>query len=627
MSLANMPRGINTTDQQFALVDGEALILENVIARPDGGFIAAPGYCGLTETPAFDADNTNPYYILKIYNDVLDAVLCFSVEGSIYKNNDATLVYSGWGKDRPPDCVSALGKDWFAKASNRPLVWDGTTMYPLGISPPTGATATAAAGGTLADGVYKIFVSYSVLVSGSNKLYSVGQSIADVTLGTGNNTVVVTIANSSEARVTNKVVWMTDAGGTVWYYYGASGNNTSPTVTISSASARDVTLVYTVQAASNVVAPNIEFITYCNGRLFGNISNVVYYSLKSVTVSNPYDLERWYTTENYIEYPFAITSMFTMNNDLFLNTAHGLIRQPAGDPTQKFEIVDTFLYFKWRYFDLCNSGMIGLTNDGIRIFNGQSFSPPIDTPIRSDLTAALQADTTYSTMGIVHVRAGIREEYQIAGYVVSIDTIQALSATRYVAAWETRTVLYTSATHNSKGTLIMLSKKALSRNTTLCVENINLKSVTAFASIGDHFDPQGYWNADYRVFVGTNYISDVPIIGRLSRIKSAMKCISTEAINMVERAVVIANHAIASVGSFVYLYLFCEDLNGLSTTEKIQINYQQTTTARTFHVIKVPRTCQGRFVSAMITTNELQRGLQISEILVEGYSETTRATT
>ena len=71
---------------------------------------------------------------------------------------------------------------FFAVNGAKACVIEGTSGYPIGIAPPEGVLAAAAAGGSLPTGVYKIYAGYARKVAGSNVQFSVGQVIADVTL-------------------------------------------------------------------------------------------------------------------------------------------------------------------------------------------------------------------------------------------------------------------------------------------------------------------------------------------------------------------------------------------------------------------------------------------------------------
>lgn len=630
-SLASFPRGVNTSEQPFALAEGEALLLENVIAKPTGGFIAAPGFCGLTATAMFNGTD-NP----RLVRAFIDNKTNFLVQSGVNADKNLhlctragviTQVYTLTSNGYPMVSTKALDKWFIACQGERPCVWNGTTVNQLGIDPPAGVSAAAAAGGSLPDGVYKIFAGYAIESGSTNVLYSTGQAMAsDITLGSGNNTISITsFANSSDSRVNNKVIWMTDAGGTVYYLYYHTGNNTTTSFSITSASGKVSTELYTVKAASNITPPSIENIVYANGRLWGNVGNVVYYSLKSVSVSNPYDLERWYA-ENYIEYPFDILSMFVFGNNLYFNTPHGLIMQPECDPTIKYEIVDTEVYYLANTFVQCNAGMIGLTTTGVRVFNGTSFSPSISTPIDCEITTKIAASATYNAC--IFNRVGIKEEYQLVVgtvlYVCDTGSITAVNPTKYTASWETRTTYW-----NLQYDGVFYKANPVNYGGTFCVENVSKSGSTTFADISETQQAEitKYWNADYRIHnaAGT-FISSVPTVGRGYRIKTPMRLISNDGIAELDRAVIVANHSAATVGSTIYLYIYAEDYNGLSTTEKIKINYQQATTARTFSSVKLPPTCQGRFVAAMISSTELQMGLQIADITVEGIVESSRAT-
>ena len=152
----------------------------------------------------------------------------------------------------------------------------------MGIVAPSGASAVAHAGGSLALGDYKVYVSYCRTVGGVNRLYSVGESLGTVTLAGGNQTIRITLANSADTQVNNKVVWMTDADGSVVYFYHETGDNTTTTIDVTSDTNKNSALLYSTVALNNDVPPNIEWIFAHNNRLIGSIDNVVYYNCEHI---------------------------------------------------------------------------------------------------------------------------------------------------------------------------------------------------------------------------------------------------------------------------------------------------------------------------------------------------------
>ena len=283
--------------------------------------------------------------------------------------------------------VGSTGEAWFEDWSDRAWLCvsgvglykvEGTAAYRVGIVAPTAGIAAIAAGGTLAPGAYKVYVSYARKVNGTNVLYSQGYYAGEVTASGGNQSVTISgIPNSTDAQVNNKVIWMTNAAGTVYYYYGETGDNATTSITISSATNKNEALVYTTQAAYNYVPGAATSMHIHGGRVWYSIGPAAYYSIQAGTA---YDLERFDTrsTGRIITYPYNINAMFTLGADLYFDTDGGIIKQPNGDPFAQYEIVTrlTQEHFSYPRTIVTYAGVaIGLTRNGVRMFDGEKMHP------------------------------------------------------------------------------------------------------------------------------------------------------------------------------------------------------------------------------------------------------------
>ncbi len=223
---------------------------------------------------------------------------------------------------------------------------ENDTAYQLGITPPSGASAAAVAGGTLSDGDYQVYAGYGRDVGGTIVLYSVGQNLGTVTLGSGNNTVrVSSFAQSSDAQVTDRVIWMTNADGGVAYRYYTADNNATTTHDVTSDSARNTSITYEAFAASSIRPGAFQVIHYHKNKILGVIDNLVYYSKNGSTV---YDFER-FPQLNVNAYPYRINAIFSIGEELFFSCgdANKIIWQPFGDMAQEFYVSDDQFGFKY----------------------------------------------------------------------------------------------------------------------------------------------------------------------------------------------------------------------------------------------------------------------------------------
>ena len=449
-NFGDMSGGVNKSSPAVALRDNEVRDSFNAIFK-DRGFIRGPGYLGLKSTAIFAA------YIkmLEFYKQYTGTEKLLSMsggklyevgvsDGAITERYDLTGAGEGFG-------LTFLNKFW-ATNGTAVVKLENETAYQVGITAPSGASAAALAGGTLAAGAYQVYASYCRKVSGTNRLYSVGESLGEVVLSGGNGSVRVTLANSSDAQVNNKVVWMTDADGSVIYFYHETGDNTTTAIDVTSATNKNTALFYAVQAANNQRPPAITWIHTHDNRLIGGINNVGYYSLKGSVINGApvYDLEKWPTANNYI-WPYSVDGAFSLGEHLYLNSAGGIIKQPYGDFTARYEINKERLHFiSMRTVEVYNGVAWGLTNDGVRFFDGVKFSPDLSGRIRP-LIDEIYADNAehFRPVGKIKRRGSLRTEYQLSFYdnsvasnmnnrtlTLNIDSVALFAEEKFTAPWE-----------------------------------------------------------------------------------------------------------------------------------------------------------------------------------------------
>jgi len=348
--------------------------------------------------------------------------------------------------------VDYLGTCWITD-TKKVFKIRGNDCFQLGIDPPTGASASAVAGGTLPDGTYQVYAGYARKVSGTNVLYSQGQSLGAIVLGSGNNTVRVSLSNSADAQVNNKVIWMTDADGALTYFYYETDNNTTTTIDVANADDANTAITYNNYAVNNEKiggdnVPVFEHIHAFNGYLWGSKDNVVYYSLQNEI--NHYDMERFYATRRRV-LPYQVTGIFDAGGHLYFNTPSGIIMQPQGKPNVSYIITEK----SWHWHDMntvCDfsHGKIGLTNNGIRKFNGETgrFDDYVISRKITPEIDKIYAYTTFRPAGAI-VRNKLRTEYHLtycdesisnassnARLVLNLDALEYYPEKRVRAPWE-----------------------------------------------------------------------------------------------------------------------------------------------------------------------------------------------
>jgi len=454
VDFSDMSGGTNTVDPVTSVRKNQLTDSKNAILL-ETGFKRFKGLVGLGTTVLLCQTAARGAWIYERH-DGSETVLLMDALGTLYsvdENDQATTSIKA---------IGGGGEVWFANWQDKCWMCDGNSAYkiegttasPIGIGAPGSApTAAATSGGSLADGTYKIFVGYARAIAGINVLYGRGVEVGDVVLASGSNTISITnIPTSPDSQVTTKVVWMTDAAGSVYYYYGEVANATT-SITISDDSDKNNALLYSVEAATNYRIDNPQFIAFHDKRLWVVVDNIVFYSYQE---GNVYDLERFDSAVNYISYPFKVTGLISLGEHLYINTTQGIIKQPYGDPTARYELVSTgqtgkpFYFTEMRTVDYWNRSVIGMTNDGIRLFDGAQWSDvDLAGSIKNKIDEAFRAsDPDCHPCGKVHRREN-RTEYILSYrdrdvnlvmnnvmWALNLDSVKFYGGGKFHAAWE-----------------------------------------------------------------------------------------------------------------------------------------------------------------------------------------------
>lgn len=480
LDFSNMSGGINTTDPATDIGVNQVQYSLNAYFT-NKGFGRCFGLTGLKNTETFA---TTRGYGIHVYEKSDGTEILLTVSGQkLYSINETT------GLSTELYDFGAVGEAVFANYMGMCFVcngtklvkYDGTTAYQVGIGSPAGVTAAAAAGGTLPAGVYQIYVGYSRKVSGANVLYGAGQLVASVTLSGGNGSIALSaFLNSADPQVNNKVVWMTDANGGTFYVFHETGNNTTTSFTISSVADRDDTRQYDVLAAFNFVPVTPKSLFVADNKLWYLSGNQAFFSLRAGTV---YDLEKFDTGAdgNVLTFPYQLDGGFSLNGNLCFNTTSGIIVVPNADISQRYSIKGAPYYFKYfRTVDIWNNLAIGVTADGVKIFDGDKF---VSINITRDIKAAIK--TCYSASNstlvpcgkVVRNTAVDRTEYclsfvdnNISGtlnnrtWVLDLDSLDLTSADQYNTQWEQWQNGFQYVTQNKAGTIYCLQSKVAASN-------------------------------------------------------------------------------------------------------------------------------------------------------------------
>lgn len=435
-------------------IEHPSLFNQNQVHEDSSGFmlkksgvVKSLGSTGLSATDTF----TDYLRLLTLHRQFAGTESMYALSGgtlsAVNKTNGALTskftmgeaTKEGWATD-------SHGKKWICNG-NKTVKIEGTTAYQVGITAPSGITAAAAAGAGLPDGTYYIYVSYARKVSGANKLYSSGQLVAAVTLGSGNNQIAFTFANSSDAQVNNKVVWLKSPSEAVHYFFYETDNNTTTSFTITGTTAKNTSVIYEYAAMDNGVPPAITYIYAFAGRLWGIINNIIYYS--DIGDFSEYSLEIW-RASNYQITPHKLTGIFSVGQNLYFNSEDGILLLPSGDINQMLYLIESRWHFEYmRTVAAWNGGVIGVTNQGVRLFDGQQFTSfDFAYPIRSNLIKLYNSAANFQPCGFVY-RRNFRDEYHLmwqdTTYSATTNNIHAVlnlssaywqESNNYNLAWE-----------------------------------------------------------------------------------------------------------------------------------------------------------------------------------------------
>jgi hypothetical protein len=424
LDFSDMSGGKNSRAPKHALPGNEVANTLNAI-HLDRGAQRAPGYAGLAAT-LLSGWSIRGMWNYRHANGTETLVVAsqaklwqVDLENKTWSEIGAGMLTS----DTPCYAVNLAGKLWVVNGTDFVKVEDDLSVYRVGIAAPVGASAAVVTGGSLtADKVYGVYVSYARDDGSGRYLYSLPESLGNLT-PTGNDlAITITVPDSTDPQVTYKVAWLTDADGSVPYFYGIVANGTSADIEIVDDSDRNADLTMNAESASNQLLPiSPDGIYTFDDRLYvwDAGTQTVYWSLK--TDINPLDVER-FLEANFRTLARTISSVFSVEDDLFFNHAgNGVSVAYGGDMMSVIKHISKDLWFLDTFTPEGRSSVVpykgqvlGLTNDGFRFFNGKAFSEDLSFNIKPDMTDVYASVGTMTPCAIVNVRAGKRTEYRFS---------------------------------------------------------------------------------------------------------------------------------------------------------------------------------------------------------------------
>lgn len=482
-AFGNFSYGTNLADDACDIADAQVKYSLNAILVKNG-FYKRRGFkaLALTWTGEFQGVYEHTFIDGSTVLLVVNNGNLFSVDTT---TPSKTLLYT----------IGSLGKASFASSIGRCFVATGGTLvkvekdsygvhaYRVGIVAPDTGSSAASAGGTLPDGVYHVYIGYARKVGGSNVLYSKPHQLSDVTISVGNKSVTITsFSNSSDYQVNNKIVWMSRAGLADIYFAHETNDNTTTSITISSDTTND-NIRMDVSAVPNDVPDDFDYVYAFNGRIWGSVDNVVSYSYQNT--GNPYDLEKFYVL-NKNTYQYRCDGFFSLAENLYINTRRGIITIPKGQAYSQQIYNDGLHWYDVNTVCQYSGKLIGLTDIGVRYFDGESFSDSdLGEKIRSEVMKIYSSTSGYSPCAVVIPRAleltvsrntVSRYEYHI-GYnddtisvsnnnkqiVLNLEGIARLDSGMVVAPWEIWNIGFNYACLTSGNTAVYCQNHAASQ--------------------------------------------------------------------------------------------------------------------------------------------------------------------
>jgi hypothetical protein len=411
IDFADMSGGVNSIEYPIAIGANQVQPGSIGAILRKSGFLKYPGAQGLSSTTTF----TDYLRLLFSFRDFAGVERLLALSGgdlsSVNTSTGApTTLYTMGAPTGEGWATEAFGKCFLCNG-NKVIKLEAAVGYPVGITAPAGVAAAASAGAGLPDGNYVVYAGYARRVGGVDKLYSKGQLIGTVTLGTGNNRISVSsFANSTDPQVGNKVIWIQSPAEVVAYYFYGTGDNTTTSFVISATTSKDTTNVYETNAADNGLPPAGTFIFSFANRLWIVKDNIIYFSNKAYS---EYDLEV-FAAANFITTPYHLTGIFSVGTDLFFNTDQGILIMQSGDSSTVLYLIEPRWHFEYmRTVARWNNGVIGVTNDGVRMFDGEKFTDyDMSYSIKSVIHTLYNAATNFQPCGYVY-RRDIRNEYHL----------------------------------------------------------------------------------------------------------------------------------------------------------------------------------------------------------------------
>jgi hypothetical protein len=432
VDFSEMSGGKNNNFPRHALAENQVYDCLNAMFLSKGT-VRAPGYRGIATTALFD----HPVRGEWTYKHASGAETSVVVSNlNIYTVNYIAGTITSIGtltSDNECYAVNACGKLWICNGVDFVKVEDNFAVYNVQIPTIAGATSALVAGGSLPVGIYLAAVCYARYDAATGYwIYGYPQILTPQTTAAGNLTVNVAVTASTDPQVNKIVVFLSDANGAVYYYYGETANATGTIHITSNANRNGGIRLDTVSAPNQVLPIHPDGIFFFANQIFvwSYGAATLYWSL--ATDVNPFNLEI-FIAENFRTMSLPVHHLLSINANLYINTVgQGVTFIPNGDMTAIAKKTESRLWFldckveEGRAAGVSFRNMWwGMTNDGARYFGGNpyeggswlggAFSDDLSFTVKPDI------DVLYAGIGtgfmpslVMNRRAGKRMEWRIS---------------------------------------------------------------------------------------------------------------------------------------------------------------------------------------------------------------------
>jgi hypothetical protein len=260
IDVPNLGGGRNTKDSNTLIADTEALDIENFDFEERGALKKVPGSAKLNSTPIVAYPVNTLFEAIK--SDGTSHLLAFCGSG-IYVSTDGGLTFStlkdsGLTANKKWSCYTYADNVIMVNGTDTNQIYDFTAVRDMGLTDPTTAPTLGlgAAGNLTGNYYYRV----SFVYSGSESNVGVASSVVAPTA----DKVELTDIPTGGTGCTQRKLYRTKAGGTVYYELATINNNTA---TIYTDDDVDALLSWKVAPTNNTPPPKAKFVIEKDERL------------------------------------------------------------------------------------------------------------------------------------------------------------------------------------------------------------------------------------------------------------------------------------------------------------------------------------------------------------------------